>query len=113
MGQAEQPKDIAAHNFSFILLGRFAIEQHIVCRNAHVHQGKRGVAATDVLSDHPRFGIKQPAELNEMLFIVTVEEHLVEAGEAEDLLVAIEFYPDGDHASAGGRHADIVHHGPC
>ncbi|MHC4061709.1 MAG: hypothetical protein ACYSR6_08895, partial [Planctomycetota bacterium] len=35
----------------------------------------------------------------------------MEAGEIEDVVVAVEFDSDGDDASAGRRHGDIVNHG--
>jgi hypothetical protein len=44
--------------------------------------------------------IEQLAELDKMLFVIAIEKYLVEAGEAQNLLVAVEFHSYGDHASA-------------
>jgi len=50
--------------------------------------------------DYLGLEIEQLAELDKMLFVIAIEKYLVEAGEAQNLLVAVEFHSYGDHASA-------------
>jgi hypothetical protein len=36
--------------------------------------------------------LEQPTELHAMALVVTVEKHLVEAGEAQNILITVELY---------------------
>ena len=51
-------------------------------------------------------------EIFHLVFVVAVEEDLVEAGEAEHFLGAVEFDLERDDASAGGGHIHIRQHRP-
>ena len=57
------------------------------------------------------FEVVQLAEFGEVLFVVAVEEQLMESGEAEDGVAAVELYPYRYNASAGGRDIYVVQDG--
>ena len=65
-----------------------------------------------VFSDNPCLETEQFAEVSQMPLVVAVEEDLVEAGETQDVLVAIELDPYRDDASTSWRDADIIEDGP-
>ena len=50
--------------------------------------------------------VTELAEVLHLVLVVALED-LVEAGEAEDFLPAVEFHLDRDDASAGGGHVHI------
>jgi len=52
--------------------------------------------------------VEELAEVAEAVSVVAVEEYLVEAGEAEDFLAAVEFDFYGDDAATRGGHVDIL-----
>ena len=59
-------------------------------------------------SDHLCIEITQLGEIFNLVFVVAVEEYLVEAGEAKDFLIAVEFDLNRYDASAAWRNVHIL-----
>ena len=57
------------------------------------------------------FDVEKMAEVTEVVGVVAVEEYLVEAGEGEDFLSAVELDLYGDDAPSGRRDVDVVRYG--
>lgn len=59
-------------------------------------------------SDCPGFKFVKLAEVFHLIRVVAVEEYLVEAGEGQDFLVAVEFDLYRNDTSAGGRYIHVL-----
>ena len=56
------------------------------------------------------FKIKQPAEFYELPLVITIEEYLVEAGEAEHVLIAVHLHQDRNDTATRGRNFHVLNH---